>query len=147
MKFSKGSAEGHTLTFPLTELPQEPCALHSPKVGIDHGLDAPPAGDDETAELMDVFQVRHQVAAGLWPKEYMEKHDLGWKFYKDGEVITNAAPMYGPTVILKQFADIHTPVQAAKAVHMDDPVDLGLFIFKYLMREGAEKARYGRSAC
>lgn len=128
------------LPVPLTRnsIPKK-SALHSPRHGQAHGIDAPlypgQPGFDEW--LNEVVEVRRQVELMQWPRAYLE----------------NASGTGGVPELFKLYDKRYPdralgvtearPQSAAEIVRMDDPVDLGIVLYKALSAMKADLNRDG----
>lgn len=78
------------------------------------------------AELAEVVRVRHDVQAGVWPNWFLQDHGL-----------TGMPASPFSLNIDDIYVDALDPVSAAHLVHMDDPMDLGKLLRKWVVSAGA----------
>ena len=127
--FQKGAAT--QLVYPLQEAPADPGDLIDPQRGIS-GFTSRPIypyenGFNNQKKLFSIC--RESVTQNLWPEEYVEAtcpHDANirrqaMEFYV--EEFARHTPLVRPESLAKDCAQL---------VQMDDPEDLGNFLFKWL---------------
>lgn len=130
-RFDQGVAA--PLEFPLRELPNRPTTIHSPRIGKQHDV-KPFDFTKYEPYLNEVLDVRLTCGLGKFPHEFMEEHlPSSWGSYtaKWPEFFTIA----GITP-----DKVETCVEA---VRMDTPIDLGLFIMRWLRDKNALKLKQG----
>lgn len=127
IKFSKGAES--ELTFPLTSLPMNTgnSRLASPRVGINHGITCPINSENIEELFWEVMDARTQVSKGCFPHEFMEKYyPAMWGNYET----TIPEPLHIERLSLSR------PDGLANVVHMDSPVDVGLAMMTWVLRQG-----------
>ncbi len=124
--------KGHPapITYPVTDLSvlTPGSALHSPQVGNPHGLPAPSMPGDQAFEddLVEVLMVRMLVIGNQMPLDFFAKH--------------HPRAGYDPAKVPEPFRAAGVKYRAANlvsAVHKDNPVDIGIICWRYLVATGA----------
>ena len=133
MRFSKGAGE-NKLSFPLDAAQiraLSPCSLVSPRIGKSHGITMPPAlcNDAGRADaLREVEKVREDVKGKTFPMWFMRK------YYPDD---WGSFPEEIPALLADEGLHFSRPEGLADVVHMDNPVDLGRAMLRWLINQGA----------
>ncbi len=117
------------LAIPMEAPPNTKNELHSPTKGVQNGVPEPiyPGDPGFPAVIEEVKQVRAMVELGIWPTETL----------KQG----NPSGLSGEVPFLLRNTSIYNdgagdPKAAATYVAMDNPPDLGLLVFRELVRLG-----------
>jgi hypothetical protein len=122
------------LNFPCLKLPTRRSTLHSPLVGKVH--DVVPFDYRRYEEYLDeVIEVRLQCASKKFPVDFMKRHyPKNWGVYP--------LPEFAWPEFLRE-AGIHwrDVDSCIEAVRMDTPLDLGLFILRWLRDKGSLKIK------
>lgn len=121
------------LTFPVTETPKRNNTLHSPRVGNSHGLK--PFDITKYKQYLDeIIEVRLRCAKNEYAFDFLSKHyPKAW-----GKI-----PSKLPEPLVNAGVTIDNVKTCADIVRMDTPVDLGLFILRWLAGKGALKPKQG----
>ena len=114
------------LKCPLTSIPTVESEIVSPMIGKSHNLDEPfrPDSIEFEYELTVFKDVREQVRKGEWPTEFLATDNPSGL---DGDV---------PELLKTAGVRKYDPLSAARLVEMDDPVDVGIHLFKELRKRG-----------
>jgi hypothetical protein len=130
-RFDEGSAA--PLKYPVKVIPANPSKMHSPQVGNHHNL-APFDFTKYSEWLDEVTHVRLLCGKNEYPTEFLKKYwPKDWGPYVGD--IPEALAMAGVSE-----ADVDS---CAQIVRMDTPVDLGVFIMRWLAGKGALKPKKG----
>lgn len=124
------------LTYPLTEIPGRRNGLHSPRIGKQNNLK--PFDFTKYQEyLEEVLEVRLRCGKNEYAYDFLAKHyPKAW-----GRMPTDMpAPLTLAGVTTK---DVST---CEDAVRMDTPLDLGLFILRWLRDKNALKPKVGSNS-
>lgn len=121
LRFKLGAKS--VITYPCLEIPKGRSEMHSPQVGVKHGLDD--FDFTKYEEMMwEVRSVRDQVEKGEYPYQFLRKYfPKRW-----GEL-----PLELPPLLQAKGLSHLDPQSLANIVHMDKPVDLGFAIMDFLL--------------
>lgn len=141
MQFSKGAGEnklsGRLSHEDFRNL--KPSDLASPRPGKSHGVTMPAAlCNDEAlkASADEIRTVREMVKAGEFPRAFMGKYyPSDWGAFPDETpaVLAIAHEKFA----LPSPLSFDDPESLAHVVHMDNPLDLGILMHRWLMMQGA----------
>lgn len=123
--FSKG---GKKPSYPLTDIPSG-TDFASPLIGHHHEIPNPYDNAEITRQYQEVLEVRHQVVSGEYPYEFLQKY---WNEWYD---LDNESPLCKtmlPEALELEGLSTDNPEGLANVVHMDNPLDLGISIAKWL---------------
>lgn len=126
IQFSKGAGENNC-TYPFTQVQKDAlkkCRLVNPVVGKSHGLKIPD-NFNIVESTWEVLKARQMVERGEFP------HDIFQKYYpfKDSY---GECPKDLPEPLKMAGLSIARPKELANVVHMDDPMDMPLYVKKWL---------------
>lgn len=142
MQFSKGAAS-NKLKFPLdanqvNNLKQS--TLHSPSVGNPHNLKLPNSLSNLSnlnSSAKDVAEIVSMVNRGVFPLKFMEKHyPKSWGKF----------PSKIPQPLANEGLSYYKPIDLAKAVQMDNPIDMPNAVLSWVLEEGY-KPKAARKEC
>lgn len=122
--FNKGSSD--KLQFPLIDIPAG-TGLASPCIGATHGFPNPYDDSNISDYLTEVLEVRTEVEAGRYPEAFLAK------YYPWGNL-----PEEIPQALLNEGLSKSNPKGLANVVHMDNPIDLGVALCKWLLKAGVK---------
>lgn len=144
LSFQKGNTSGVPLVYPLTEVPSDDgtSGLVSPRIGkIEYDIPTPPKDSKLREAMHEVVRVRLDVEAGRWPSWFFEKYNI------DSEVPEPLVPhvctasqrtlSIDGVAVKEMVYGNPDPKKAAELVHMDQPIDLGRILVKWLLSNGA----------
>lgn len=110
------------LECPLTSLPSIESDIVSPMIGNSHNLPEPARpNSNEFIEQVEIFkEVRELVRCKEWPSEFLASYNPSGS---DGSV---------PRFLKSAGVRKYEPITAGRLVEMDDPIDVGIHLFKEL---------------
>lgn len=130
IRFKKGAAVGQVVSYPMIELPKKKCRFVSPRIGDRQCIENPlmPEDDGFIEELFEVVQVRDDVLNDKWPGWFFEKHGV------QAEIPVALVIVAGFYNIQLLDEDLNPkPKEAARLVHMDNFMDLGVGLLDHLL--------------